>query len=101
MKCFRLCLALLLFVPQVHAYSGDGYRVCRLDPNGDNFLALRAGPGTGYQMIMQLPPETVVESRGSATNGKWLPVVVEYTPQQTYLRNLPNGYVWGDYLCRL
>ena len=84
-----------------HAYSGDGYQVCRLDPQGDNFLALRAGPGSGHAMIMRLPPGTVVEERGSPTNGKWLPVVVEHTPQQTFLRDLPSGYVFGDYLCPL
>lgn len=99
----RTCLTafLLMLGPSAYAFSGDGYSVCRLDPSGDNFLALRSGPGAEHPIIMRLPPDTVVEERGNPTNGKWLPVVVEQTPQHTYLRDLPSGYVWADYLCPL
>lgn len=99
----RICLVacLLMFGASAYAFSGQGYGVCRLDPSGDNFLALRSGPGAEHPIIMRLPPDTVVEERGDPTNGKWLLVVVERTPQHTYLRDLPSGYVWGDYLCPL
>ncbi|SFG55414.1 hypothetical protein SAMN04488020_102524 [Palleronia marisminoris] len=99
---FRTVSTVLLLIwlgASAHAFSGYGFTVCRLDPNGDNFLALRTGPGSGNPMIMRLPPGTLVEERGSPTNGKWLPVVVQQTPQQVYLRDMPSGYVWGDYLC--
>ncbi|KUJ88521.1 MAG: hypothetical protein XD36_0969 [Halomonas sp. 54_146] len=95
-----LVVCLLMLGASAFAFSGQGYSVCRLDPNGDNFLALRSGPGAEHPIIMRLPPDTVVEERGDSTNG-WLPIVVERTPQHTYLRDLPSGYVWVDYLCPL
>lgn len=96
-----LVTCLLMLGTSAHAVSEKAFSVCRLDPNGDNFLALRSGPSSNNPIIMRLPPGTVVEERGSPTNGKWLPVVVEHTPQQQFLRDLPSGYVWGDYLCPL
>ncbi|TDL81372.1 hypothetical protein E2L08_06815 [Palleronia sediminis] len=100
MKLLALCIALSLSVAgAAHAVSGRGYEVCRLDPGGDNFLALRSGPGASNPMLMRLPPRTVVESRGSPTHGKWLPVVVLGWPGKQFLRDLPAGFVFGDYLC--
>ncbi|SLN37096.1 hypothetical protein ROJ8625_01685 [Roseivivax jejudonensis] len=90
----------LTIATAVHAYSGDGYAVCKLDPNGDNFLALRTGPGSSNRMIMKLGPGDVVESRGDVQNG-WLAVAVQQTGGRTVLRDQPNGYVYTGYLCRL
>ena len=36
-----------------------GY-VCKLNPNGDNFLSLREGPGTIYPEILRMGGNTVV-----------------------------------------
>ena len=80
------------------AYSGDGYEVCGLDPKGDNFLALREGPGSKSRMIMKLGPGSVVEERGVPQNG-WLHVVVEMANGKTYLRDLPEGFVYMKYIC--
>lgn len=97
----RFLLAFSVFTisaSAAYAVSGNAYEVCRLDPNGDNFLALRAGPSSSYQMIMKLGPGSIVENRG-APKGKWIPVVVEIANGKTYLRDLPTGFVYSDYLC--
>lgn len=90
----------IAFATIAHAYSGEGYEVCGLNPNGDNFLALRTGPGASYRMIMKLGPGSVVESRGTPDRN-WLIVVVESANGRNYLRNLPTGYVYTKYLCRI
>lgn len=36
-----------------------GY-VCKLNPNGDNFLSLREGPGTFYPEILRIGGNTVL-----------------------------------------
>ena len=98
MRGFLFGLALTLLPSTSIAYPGMAYEVCGLDPNGDNFLALRAGPGSGYGMIMQLGPRSIVEGRANQSGG-WLMVVVEYANGYRYLRDLPSGYVYTDYLC--
>lgn len=91
-------LMLLSFNGGAHAYSGDGYEACHLNPKGDNFLSLRTGPGSRYPVLMKLGPGSVVESRGEP-EGNWLPVVVEAANGKTYLRKLPAGFVHMKYLC--
>ncbi|MFN7009034.1 MAG: SH3 domain-containing protein [Allorhizobium sp.] len=46
-----------------------------LDPAGDNFLALRTGPGSGYAMILPMGAGTFVTVL--RRNGKWLLVELE------------------------
>ena len=95
-----LLIALICAGTGAAAKSGDGYKVCGLNPNGDNFLALRSGPTSSAQMVMKLGPGTVVESRG-VRQGNWLAVVILQANGRTYLRNLPSGYVFTRYLCDL
>lgn len=99
MKAVITVLAFALTTSLALAYSGDGYRVCRLNPNGDNFLALRTGPGASFPMVMKLGPDSVVEHR--KTEGNWMSVVVERANGYEYLRDLPHGYVYRKYLCPL
>ncbi len=47
-------------------------RVAGLDPNGDGFLAVRKGPGSGHAMIDRLHNGDVVEVITS--QGKWFGV---------------------------
>lgn len=63
--------------------------VCRLDPNGDNFLSLRTGPRSSASEILRLSANTplvVLETRGS-----WLRV---------RLRDGTLGWVYGQWVCR-
>lgn len=49
-----------------------GSYVAGLDPNGDGFLAVRTGPGTGYRKIDQLYNGDLV--RTCARSGAWIGV---------------------------
>lgn len=49
--------------------------VMGLDPNGDGFLALRSGPGSGYRMLAKLPNGLKVNHYG--TEGSWSKLGVE------------------------
>ena len=72
------------------AYAPDIFQVCGLDPIGDNFLALRAGPGASYRLLERLGPGTVVmdwERRGA-----WFRVSVGDL-------NGREGWVYASYLC--
>ena len=51
--------------------STVGY-VCGLNPNGDNFLALRAGPGATHPELARLDPDTQLEKLGQS--GQWINV---------------------------
>jgi hypothetical protein len=59
------------------ACSGVG-TVMGLDPNGDGFLAVRTGPGTGYRMIDKL----VNGQRVTIINGQGGWLGVEYDGRQ-------------------
>lgn len=99
----RFTAALLISVlhaSQPHAYSGDAYEVCRHNPDGDNFLALRSGPSSSHAMVMKLGPGPVVEARGDE-HGNWLEVFVEMANGKTYFLDLPSGFAYTKYLCPL
>ncbi len=51
------------------------YVVGGLDPNGDNFLALRTAPNGSAAMLRQLPPGTRLDAGGKS--GAWLHVRTE------------------------
>lgn len=72
------------------AYSSDVFAVCRLNPNGDNFLALRSGPGSSHKMLARLKPGTRVMDW--ERRGKWFKVTVGDP-------NGREGWVYADYLC--
>ena len=85
-----LAFALALSAPAARAVSVDIYAVCGLDPNGDNFLALRAGPSSNTPMLRKLGPGTRVEDWGR--RGNWMQVDVQ-APGRT------TGWVYTGYLC--
>jgi hypothetical protein len=58
-----------------------------LNPAGDNFLALRTGPGSGYAMILPMGPGTFVTVL--RRNGKWLFVELE---------DGTRGWAYGSYI---
>lgn len=77
---------------RVDAYSASLFAVCGLDPNGDNYLALRTGPGSGHAKLQELGPGTKVwdwERRGN-----WYRVTVDTV-------NGREGWVYAGYLCLL
>lgn len=87
-----ICLGAALLPVASQAVTYDVYGVCRLNPQGDNFLALRSGPSSRSAMIAKLGPGTeVYEDWEIGRSGKWVPVYVEGWQLQ--------GWVFGDYLC--
>nr|WP_295466558.1 SH3 domain-containing protein [Mesorhizobium sp.] len=55
--------------------AGHADYVAGLDPHGDNFLALRAGPDTSFRTIRRLGPDTILVVL--ARRGQWLRVRME------------------------
>jgi uncharacterized protein YgiM (DUF1202 family) len=64
--------------------------VCGLNPNGDNFLSLREGPGTQYREVIRMNPGTQLTVRSA--NGPWL--YVEITLDGIV------GWAYRRYVCR-
>ena len=62
--------------------------VAGLDPNGDGFLAVRAGPGTGYRKIDELHNGNMV--RTCAAYGAWVGVYYDQPRRK--------GWVHGTWL---
>ncbi|MBV2183614.1 MAG: SH3 domain-containing protein, partial [Rhizobium sp.] len=58
-----------------------------LNPAGDNFLALRTGPGSSYPMILTMGPGTSV--RVLRRNGRWLFVELD---------DGTRGWAYGSYI---
>ena len=74
-------------VPRTVAPAGQPGYVTGLDPNGDNYLSLRTGPGTGNREIARMRPDTQVTI--TSTSGRWL---------QVSLANGMNGWAYGKYI---
>jgi len=96
---FRIKIIIVVLIAglsavRVVAYSGDHYRVCNLDPQGDNFLAFREGPTSSSRILMKLPPRYDVEVRGTRENGRWFPAAT-VDDKGTFI----DGYVFDAYVC--
>lgn len=74
-------LMVLAFGPAHGEYVGG------LNPAGDNFLALRAGPGSSFRMIRSMAPDTLLTVL--QRKGKWLLVRME---------DGTKGWAFGDYV---
>ena len=75
-------------VEDMQAAGCAGSYVSGLDPNGDGFLAVRTGPGTGYQKIDELHNGDLV--RTCAMTGPWVGVY--------YGNPRRKGWVHGNWL---
>ena len=86
---------------------GSVGEVYRLNPDGDNFLAVRAGPGSAHQMTDKLHSKTQVYMCDQ--NGAWIGIV--YGPddadcgvstpiaeRQSYAGVCASGWVHGRYI---
>ena len=74
---------------------GRLHYVTGLDPAGDNWLALRSGPGTGARRLAKMGPDTLLRVIGQS--GPWLEVVVQNTALAGY-----RGFAHSRYIacCR-
>ena len=85
---------------QLHAYSGEQYVVCKLNPNGDNFLALRQCGSSSCRMMAKLNPGTFIYTLNPRSERNWREVVVQRNIQDHTYKG-PSGWVYDKYICRV
>ncbi len=84
----------------LHAYSGEQYITCDLDPQGDNFLALRSCPAGSCQLLAKLGPDTFLLTTDPEFENGWRQVmVINGLQDQSY--DGPVGWVYGKYICEI
>ncbi len=91
-------LAVAMLVPSapMQAYDGEYFRVCRLNPYGDNYLSLRTCPSTRCREIFRMGPGTeVISMNPDPVRGWW---EIEIQPGQPGEGLV--GWAYGRYLCR-
>ncbi len=91
-------LAVAMLVPSAStlAYDGEYFRVCRLNPYGDNYLSLRTCPSTRCREIFRMGPGTeVISINPDPVRGWW---EIEIQPGQPGEGLV--GWAYGRYLCR-
>ena len=89
----------LSLVTNSHGVEGDQYYVCRLNPQGDNFLALRSCSSTKCQMLKKIPPDAFIVATSAWPEGRWRQVkILAGLPNQG--NSKPMGWVYDKYLCR-
>ena len=82
------------------AYSGEIYATCGLNPQDDNFLALRICGSTNCAMTHKLGPGVFMLSfEPYGTNG-WRKVAILNSPDEMDLAG-PSGWVFERYICRV
>ena len=77
------------------AWDGEWFRVCRLDPYGDNYLSLRTCPSTRCREIFRMGPGTRLAALGPDEVRGWRQVEIEPGQPGAGLR----GWAYGRYLC--
>jgi uncharacterized protein YraI len=77
MRTFWFCFAVGLMLT-ISAGAARAEYVCGVNPNGDNFLALRAGPGSNYTEVDRMAERTVL-------------TVLEVRSPWLYVRQDDNG----------
>ena len=83
------------------AYSGEVYTVCKLNPEGDNFLALRSCPSSSCKKVEELDPGTFLWTEEPYSEGSWRAVIVMRNIQDEYPINRPRGFVYDEFICRI
>ena len=82
------------------AYSGEIYTVCKLDPNGDNFLALRTCGSSKCHMSHKLGPGTFLFTWNPTSEGRWRQVTVMHNTNMSSATG-PSGWVYDRYICEV
>lgn len=99
-RAFLGLLGAVAMVGAAEAYDGEQFVVCKLNPKGDNFLALRSCGGTSCNMIRKLGPDTyVVTLEPYATKG-WREVIVQEHSQDWSYEGV-KGWVYEKYICQV
>jgi hypothetical protein len=82
------------------AYSGESFVTCNLNPQGDNFLALRTCGSSKCQMTRKLGPGTFLLSMEPNAVKGWREVMVlKSLEDESY--SGPSGWVYSKYICQV
>lgn len=82
------------------AYDGEQYVVCNLNPDGDNFLALRSCGSSSCEMKRTLAPGTFLITMEPVATKGWREVIVQRDIQDWSYDGI-SGWVYGKYICRI
>ena len=82
------------------AYDGEQYVVCNLNPDGDNFLALRSCGSTSCDMIRKLGPGTFLITMEPFEVKGWRAVIVQDDIQDWSYAGV-DGWVFAKYICEV
>ena len=80
------------------AYSGEQYVTCKLDPNGDNFLALRSCGSSKCQMLQKLGPGSFMITMNPRGENGWREVIVQQNMQDWSYEG-QSGWVYEKFIC--
>lgn len=100
MKRLAMAIAVIGIATSALAYDGEQYVTCNLDPNGDNWVALKAAPDLRAQRLMKLGPGTFLITTEPYAQGKWRQVIVQKDMQDWSYAG-PSGWVYTDYICEI
>jgi len=98
--CAAAAVAVAITAPVLWAYSGENYVVCKLNPNGDNFLALRSCGSSKCTMTQKLPPDTFLLTMNPDAKNHWREVIVLKGLQDDSYSG-PSGWVYDKYICEV
>ena len=98
--CAAAAVAVAITAPVLWAYSGENYVVCKLNPNGDNFLALRSCGSSKCTMTQKLPPDTFLLTMNPDAESHWREVIVLKGLQDDSYSG-PSGWVYDKYICEV
>jgi uncharacterized protein YecT (DUF1311 family) len=76
--------------PEVETTTITGYRVCNLDPNGENFLSLKAEPNGSSARVLKMTDGTTLTLLDK--NGEWY---------QVQMTNGKTGWANNKWLCQV
>jgi len=93
-------LAVTASASYVSAYSGENFVVCNLNPDGDNFLALRTCGSSKCAMTHKLGPDTFLLTMEPYAEKHWREVIVLNGLQDESYSG-PSGWVYDKYICEI
>ncbi len=99
-RIFLAAIVSLAGFPAANAYDGEQYVVCNLNPNGDNFLALRSCGSTSCDIIRKLGPGTFVITVDPFEVKGWRAVIVQDNIQDWSYSGV-DGWVFAKYICEI
>lgn len=100
LKSLALAALTALAATTAQAYDGEQYVVCNLNPDGDNFLALRTCGASSCDMTMKLGPGTFVITMEPYSDNGWRQVIIQRTIQD-WSYSGPSGWVYDKYICEV